>query len=173
MSRMVKWRGLFTWEVSVYAEWFLYLTVFQLTPPDYKETFPDIPFSELPCLAPAVNIVLAAEEEYERIRPSLQLGDCVDVWMLGVHPEYRRRNIAHLLTKVAIDYAFQKRFKYVILESTGSYSARCAEKVGMSAVVRKVRNCNVLPLRSEHHKNNCRCNCCMKCDRIMQTLKGL
>lgn len=46
---------------------------------DFKETFPDVPMSELPCLEPVVSILLQAEEDYEERRPGLQLGDCVDV----------------------------------------------------------------------------------------------
>jgi GNAT superfamily N-acetyltransferase len=111
---------------------------------DYKETFPDIPVHDLPCMEPVLDIVLGAEAEYETTRPGLALGDCVDVWMLGVHPEYRRRNIAQLLTEISIKHAFVNKFKYVILESTGSYSARCAEKAGMRVAVKKVGLCLML-----------------------------
>lgn len=105
---------------------------------DYKEEFPNIPFDELPCLHATVEMVLSAEEEYERSRPGLKLCDCVDIWMLGVHPAYRKRNIAQMLTETAIKHAITSGYKYIILESTGSYSARCAEKAGMRAVVLKV-----------------------------------
>ena len=89
-------------------------------------------------MAAAVGLVMEAEAEYDLLRPGLPLGQCVDVWMLGVHPNYRRRNIAQLLTDTAVKHAQQSGFKFVILESTGSYSAMCAEKAGMTAVVRKV-----------------------------------
>lgn len=58
--------------------------------------------------------------------------------MLGVHRDYRRRNIAQILTQISIAHAFEKGFKLVILESTGKYSASCAESAGMSIAIRKV-----------------------------------
>ena len=117
---------------------------------DFKEPFPDVPVSELTCLAPVVGLLLRAEEDYERFRPGLQHGECVDVWMLGVHPDYRKRGIAQLLTEACLRHALQKGFRYIILESTGSYSARCAEKAGMTAAIRLVREFQKLPLFFEH-----------------------
>ncbi|CAM9141458.1 unnamed protein product, partial [Ectocarpus fasciculatus] len=98
---------------------------------DFKEPVPEIPFSELPIVWAPVSLVLEAEAEYELKRPGLRLGECVDVLMLGVHPDYRRRNIAQLLTDTAVMHAHHSGFKYVILESSGSYSAKCAERAGM------------------------------------------
>lgn len=127
---------------------------------DHKCTFPDIPFYKMPCLAPVIELVHEVEVIYDGLRPGLVVGDCAVVWMLGVHPDYRRRNIAQLLTDVSIRHAFASGFKYVILESTGSYSARCAQKAGMKAVVRKVKSNDVeIPLLFFNNSYHTQCHC--------------
>ena len=85
----------------------------------------------LTCIAPVVEVLTKLDNSYHELRPNLQVGECVDLWMLGVSPDYRKRGIAGNLTTVAMDWVVcQKDFSYVVLEASGGFSANCAEKAG-------------------------------------------
>lgn len=95
---------------------------------------PDFSMDRSEGLVPAINCLHIIDELYEKARPDLQIGDCVDMWLLGVHPSFQRRGVAHLLTHGAMNLLKTKSFKYVVLEASGDYSAKCARSVGMQLV---------------------------------------
>ena len=94
--------------------------------------------TQLPTVAPCVELVAKLESEYTQIRPGLKFGDCLDLLQLAVHPNYRKRGIATTLTTSAISLASSKGYRYVILQSSGGYSAKCAATAGMRSIVQKV-----------------------------------
>jgi GNAT superfamily N-acetyltransferase len=98
----------------------------------------DFDVSNLHCIAPSLGVLEKLEADYFKVRPGIAVGDCMDLWMLGVHPGYRKRGIAATLTTTALQWVATKGYKYIILESSGGYSAKCAASAGMRSVVRKV-----------------------------------
>lgn len=91
--------------------------------------------SMLPCISPVVSIVQSLEDDYASQRPDItDKGKCAVLMLLGVHPSYRRRGIANRLTAFACRHLKEIGYKYVILESSGAYSAKCAEGVGMKSI---------------------------------------
>jgi GNAT superfamily N-acetyltransferase len=100
---------------------------------DFKAPLPeDFSMDLSPSLVAAINCVHKVDELYEQQRPNLQVGDCVDLWLLGVNPSFQRRGVAKLLTEGAINLLRTKHFKYIVLESSGEYSAKCAAACGMA-----------------------------------------
>lgn len=92
----------------------------------------------LPCISPVVSIVQLIEDIYTSQRPDITgKGQCAVLMLLGVHPSFRRRGIANRLTSFACRHLKEIGYKYVILESSGAYSAKCAEGVGMKSIVSK------------------------------------
>jgi hypothetical protein len=98
----------------------------------------DFRVDHLDCIFPTLKIIMALENDYHLIRPNLQIGDCCDLWMLAVSPTFRGRNIANTLTNIACQWNLRNRnYKYVILESSGGFSAKCAKSCGMKEIVSK------------------------------------
>lgn len=97
----------------------------------------DFDISSLYCHVPSLRVLEKLESDYFKLRTGLEIGDCMDLWMLGVHPNYRKRGIAVALTRVTLEWVATKGYKYIILESSGGYSAKCAASAGMKCVVRK------------------------------------
>lgn len=88
----------------------------------------------LPCLSLLLTPLGKMDEQYDAMRPEITgLGQCVDLWMLSVHPEKRGKGIASSLTWLALHHALQ-RFPRVILEATSGVSAACARGCGMTNV---------------------------------------
>jgi ribosomal protein S18 acetylase RimI-like enzyme len=99
---------------------------------DFMNELPDdFSVDDLPCIAPVVEVLIKLDDSYHELRPNLVKGECVDLWMLGVSPNYRRRGIATNLTAVARDWVCTKGYSLVVLEATGAFSAKCAEKAGV------------------------------------------
>ena len=112
--------------------------------------------SMLPCISPVVSIVQSIEDIYMSRRPDITgKGQCAVLMLLGVHPSYRRRGIANNLTAYACRHLKEKGYKYVILESSGAYSAKCAEGAGMKAVVSKVYSECSEVFRGIPHEHSC------------------
>ena len=96
---------------------------------DLPATF-SVSVDNLSCISPVIEVLTKLDNSYHELRPDLKVGECVDLWMLGVSPLYRKRGIAGNLTAVAKDWVAQKGFSYVVLEASGGFSAKCAEKAG-------------------------------------------
>ena len=84
---------------------------------------------------PLLKVLGSLDEAYKLIRVNIKSGECADLWMLGVHPDFRKLGIGKQMTILARDLAFTRGFQYVVLEATGSYSAQCAKCAGMQPMV--------------------------------------
>lgn len=107
----------------------LYIRDFKLPLPEHFTT------EGLGMITKTLSVLETVDHQYEIIRPNLEIGQCVDLWMLSVHSDYTRQGIADRLTTLGSEHVKDKGFSYVILEASGGFSARCAEKAGMTKVV--------------------------------------
>ena len=65
-----------------------------------------------------------------------ELGRTVDLWCLGVHPDYRGNRIANFLTKAVLLVLRTSGFRYATIEATNAFTSRAAEWNGFTAVCR-------------------------------------
>ncbi len=63
-----------------------------------------------------------------------QTGRVVDLWMVGVDPEYRGRGIASKLARLSLDRVAQAGFEYAVIECTGAFSQHAMESAGCTPV---------------------------------------
>lgn len=63
-----------------------------------------------------------------------QTGRVADLWMVGVHPDYRGHGIASRLVRLSLQQVAQAGFEYAVIECTGAYSQRAMEAAGCSSV---------------------------------------
>lgn len=63
-----------------------------------------------------------------------ETGRVADLWMLGVHPDYRGHGIASVLTRHSLDRVARAGFEYAVIECTGAFSQRVMEAAGCTAV---------------------------------------
>lgn len=61
-------------------------------------------------------------------------GHVVDLWMLAVHSEALGRGISNELTKFSLDLVKKHNFEIAVIECTGHFSQRAAEKSGFNLV---------------------------------------
>src|SRR6185369_15686075 len=85
---------------------------------DFKAPLPDDALDVFPWFAPVAAVLGAVDEAYEAQRPGLQLGDAVDLWMVGVDGRFARRGIASTLFRLAADLPRTKGFQRVMTECT-------------------------------------------------------
>jgi len=91
--------------------------------------------SKLTNLGKVIDVLVQVDGMYDALRPEVVgLGKAADLWMLAVHPDHRRKNIASKLTDIGLAHAHAAGFEVVVLESTGAFSARCAAKAGMHEI---------------------------------------
>jgi hypothetical protein len=103
---------------------------------DYKLPPPEnFSLDGLGLIPQTLKVLKELDHQFDLLRPSLELGQCVDLLILAVHPNFRRLRIADRLTTLAGEVAQRNGFTSAILEASGAYSARCAESAGMSKVV--------------------------------------
>jgi GNAT superfamily N-acetyltransferase len=103
---------------------------------DYKFPLPpNFSLDGLGQIPKTIKVLEVLEHQYDLLRPNLEVGQCVDLWILAVHPNFRRLRIADRLTALAADVAQRNGFTSAILEASGAFSARCAESAGMVKVV--------------------------------------
>lgn len=108
---------------------------------DYKASLPEgLDISQYSSICPAVSLVIELEHRYDALRAAdiTKEGQCVDHWMLAVSPNYQRRGIAERLVAAASTLAARRGYRYAVLESTGAFSAKCAQKCGMKPVFTQV-----------------------------------
>jgi ribosomal protein S18 acetylase RimI-like enzyme len=80
-------------------------------------------------LAPWMNFLLdldaLASQHHEPLQKA-QLGEFVDFWFLGVHPDYRGRKIANQLIRGIIPLVQQAGYKYATIEATSYFTSQAA-----------------------------------------------
>lgn len=103
---------------------------------DFKLPLPeDFTTENLGVIPKTLSVLEVVDHQYDNLRPNLEIGQCVDLWMLAVDSNYRRQGIADKLTSLGCQHVKNSGFSYVILEASGGYSAKCAESAGMTKVV--------------------------------------
>jgi len=79
-------------------------------------------------LSPVVNFLSHVEEEATKKMPELgETGKAVDLWMLGVNPDYRGNKIAHYLTKAVQPLCKKAGYKYATIDATNPFTSKAAE----------------------------------------------
>ena len=80
-------------------------------------------------LRPWMSFLLHLDSEAQRAHLPLaqaKLGDAVDLWLLGVHPDYRGRKIANHLVRLSLILAQSAGFKYATIEATNAFTSKAA-----------------------------------------------
>merc|ERR1712139_555454 len=68
-------------------------------------------------LSPWMNFLWHMDSEAIKVMPELgQQGKAVDLWFLGVHPDYRGNKIANYLTKAVLPLVKKTGFEYCTIE---------------------------------------------------------
>ena len=89
--------------------------------------------------AALTNAVLHADNLASKTFPLLddcREGEIVDLWCIGVHPDYRGRKIASSLFSRAIPVATSAGYRYAVVECINAHTSRIAEKLGFTLIVR-------------------------------------
>lgn len=91
-----------------------------------QETFRKYETSNVP-LSPVMMQLIQLDDEAMKRYPDLKKaekpGYGVDFWMLGVHPDFRGRNLAQKMFECALPLAKNKGYKIAVGETTGAFSA--------------------------------------------------
>jgi len=84
--------------------------------------------SDAKTLTPWMQFLWHMDAEATKIMPELeQPGNAVDLWFLGVHPDYRGNKIANSLIKGILPLVKKAGFKYATIEATSHFTS-CAAK---------------------------------------------
>lgn len=70
----------------------------------------------------------------ERMPDLATPGAAVDLWFLGVHPDYRGNKIANFLTRGVIPLVKKAGFKYATIEATSHFTSQAARMNGFEEV---------------------------------------
>jgi GNAT superfamily N-acetyltransferase len=101
---------------------------------DFKAPLPPGIPDDFPWFFPIAEALVTVDEAYEAMRPGLELGDAVDLWMVGVQTRFAGNGIASTLFRVASDLARDSGFKRCVTECTGQFSQHAARKSGFQEV---------------------------------------
>ena len=105
---------------------------------DFKGPLPPGFPEALPRFAPLLDALVRLDTEYEAGCSGLQLGQIMDLWMVGVNQgsRYARRGIASTLYRVSVEQARRRGFQRCVVECTGHFSQRGAIKSGFQERMR-------------------------------------
>jgi ribosomal protein S18 acetylase RimI-like enzyme len=87
--------------------------------------------------APLINALDIIDEAWFKMHPEIKRDEqdkVADLWMVGVHPEYRDCGIASNLALHSLEHVARAGFEYAIVECTGAFTQRLFKKVGCSPV---------------------------------------
>ena len=94
-----------------------------MVPPGFREKYTAIDKT----LSPWMNFLWHMDSEATAKMPELgEHGKAVDLWFLGVHPDYRGNMIANHLTKAVLPLAKKAGFKYATIEATNAFTSKAA-----------------------------------------------
>lgn len=86
--------------------------------------------------------VISAVEEADRrfiqqysLKDQIVPGHIMDVWMLGIHPQYGRCGVGAMLSAEALRIAKKNSFKLALAECTGAFSRSALERAGFRCSV--------------------------------------
>ena len=79
-------------------------------------------------LTPWMNFLWHMDAEATKSVPGLgEPGNAVDLWFLGVHPDYRGRKIANDLISCILPLVKKHGYKYATIEATSFFTSKAAE----------------------------------------------
>ena len=103
---------------------------------DFKAPLPEGLFEELPWFAPIGQALMTVGDAYEANRPGLNIGEAVDLWLVGTDARFARRGVARRMFRVCAELARETGFSRCVSECTGRYSQRAAEQAGFREMAR-------------------------------------
>lgn len=74
-------------------------------------------------IAQIIQLDNEAMKNYPDLKLAEKPGYGVDFWMLGVHPDYRGKNLAQKMFECTVPLAKNKGYNIVVAETTGAFSA--------------------------------------------------
>ena len=66
-------------------------------------------------------------EAMEKMPEVGEAGKSVDLWLLGVHPDFRGNGIANYLTKAVLPLIKKAGFKYAAIDAVNAFTSKAAE----------------------------------------------
>ena len=86
-------------------------------------------------LTPWMNFLWHMDAEATKLKPELgEKGKAVDIWFLGVHPDYRGNKIANHLIRGILPLVKGAGYKYGTIEATSAFTSKAAEWNGFEKV---------------------------------------
>jgi len=94
-----------------------------MVPPGFDDKYK----SDAKSLSPWMGFLWHMDSEAIKKMPELgEPGKAVDLWFLGVHPDYRGNKIANFLTKGVMSLLKTSGFKYGTIEATNAFTSKAA-----------------------------------------------
>jgi len=102
-----------------------------MVPPGFDDKYK----SDAKSLSPWMGFLWHMDSEAIKKMPELgEPGKAVDLWFLGVHPDYRGNKIANYLTKGVMSLLKTSGFKYGTIEATNAFTSKAATWNNFTAV---------------------------------------
>jgi len=94
-----------------------------MKPPGFEEKYS----SDEKTLTPWMQFLWHMDAEATKIKPELgEPGKAVDLWFLGVHPDFRGNKIANHLIRGILPLVKKSGFKYATIEATSFFTSKAA-----------------------------------------------
>ena len=94
-----------------------------MVPPGFDKKYS----SDAKTLTPWMQFLWHMDREATKKMPELgHPGKAVDLWFLGVHPDYRGNGIANYLVKGVVPLCAKAGFKYATIEATSAFTSKAA-----------------------------------------------
>jgi len=106
---------------------------FQLVPKKFVDTYSQ----ESKALFPMVDFLLKLDSKAVAMFPPLKengLGFAADLWLLGVHPDYKGNKIANILIQCVLPLIVKAGYKYATIEAASYFTSKVAEYHGFTAL---------------------------------------
>jgi len=102
-----------------------------MTTPGFDETYS----SDENVLTPWMQCVWHLDEKATAVQPDIgKPGAAVDLWNLGVHPDYRGRRIASHMTKAVLPLIRDAGYQYGTIEATSHFTSCSAKSNDFTAI---------------------------------------
>lgn len=97
---------------------------------DFKAPFPPGVPDNFPRFEPIIDALVSVDEQYEAQVAGCQLGQAVNLWMVGVDRRFSRQGVAGNLFRLSARIAHDQAFERCVTECTGHFSQRAALDAG-------------------------------------------
>ena len=102
-----------------------------MKPPGFEEKYS----SDEKTLTPWMQFLWHMDAEATKLKPELgEPGKAVDLWFLGVHPDFRGNKIANHLIRGILPLVKKSGFKYATIEATSFFTSKAAAFNNFEAV---------------------------------------